>query len=875
MDHPSTPERPDHLNPAGNALRGVSEGRNATEGVPYGAAGASPTTEPPVPPAAPPPPMTPTAWLKNNGIYLLLMLAGCIALYRSGGLDFLWRALLVIFGLGMVVFIHELGHFLAAKWCDVHVQTFSIGFGPALPGCSFQKGETLYKIGILPLGGYVNMVGEGTDTEEGEDYPRSFKNKTVGQRMLIISAGVIMNVLLGAVCFISVYLFLGGVERPPAVVGRVEPGGVAWKHRVRSGMKITQIGKIHNPWFDDLKLEVALSDWGNEIPFTFKSPTTGEVLEVHLEPRKDLNDPFPVIGVAAPLSLKLYNADFKKIHETPYFYDTPAAHARVMADLSKDDKVLRATDPEHRDQLTDLPKEPGKCLLELCERMTKLGKDPLVLEVLRADGKTEKLDVPAVGFDFGDTIIATTDPDHPDSPFTIKELPPSPEQPRSGEPTRDYFEYAKRLKQLAGKPMVMQVVRDKDKSETPHNILVPPAYHWTLGVNMVMGEVVAVRDGSPAQKAGMEIPSKTGDKIIEVVMLFTDKDGKVKEQTIYSDKDDPTRLPFELAKAARERPAPSKPIKIKLTVLEYKPNLQTGKVPNPRTVEMDWDDSWDYQLEAPISLSAPMSIPQLGIAYRVQTTVTEVKADSPAAEAKIQKDDVFEQVSYRKGGAKSSAAVSWTGFFELKSKRGPDGKEVYDRWANIFWGLQHNDYHEIRVKVRRGDALLSEPVTLRATPDRTWPLADRGLFLEGEVQLQKADTVTQALTLGLDRTWATLKQMYANLRSLFSGRISTDTMGGPIELAAQTFMMASSMPALILFLGMISLNLAVVNFLPIPVLDGGHMVFLIYEKLRGKPPSETVRMIATYVGLFIILFLMVFVFWLDIKRRILPMFFKN
>src|SRR6516164_9869084 len=90
---------------------------------------------------------------------------------------------LAALGLGLVIFLHELGHFAVAKWCDVHVETFSIGFGPALPGCSFQRGETTYKIAMIPLGGYVKMVGEGADTDESDDDPRSFKNKTVGQRM--------------------------------------------------------------------------------------------------------------------------------------------------------------------------------------------------------------------------------------------------------------------------------------------------------------------------------------------------------------------------------------------------------------------------------------------------------------------------------------------------------------------------------------------------------------------------------------------------------------------------------------------------------------------------------------------------------------------
>src|SRR4029077_12308020 len=97
-----------------------------------------------------------------------------------------WVAILqVVIGLGLVVFIHEFGHFVVAKLCDVHVQAFSIGFGPALAGCRFRWGETTYLIGCFPLGGYVKMVGEGATTKEGETDPRSFKNKPVYQRMAI------------------------------------------------------------------------------------------------------------------------------------------------------------------------------------------------------------------------------------------------------------------------------------------------------------------------------------------------------------------------------------------------------------------------------------------------------------------------------------------------------------------------------------------------------------------------------------------------------------------------------------------------------------------------------------------------------------------
>src|SRR2546423_794794 len=153
--------------------------------------------------------LSPRAWLARNGTTVLLVVAAFVFIYYKFGLEGMWTIAKVALGLGAVIFVHELGHFLVAKWCDVHVQTFSIGFGPAIPGCSFQWGETTYKLALIPLGGYVKMVGQ-VDADESDDPesdadPRSYRNKTVWQRMAIISAGVIMNVILACVCFMAVY----------------------------------------------------------------------------------------------------------------------------------------------------------------------------------------------------------------------------------------------------------------------------------------------------------------------------------------------------------------------------------------------------------------------------------------------------------------------------------------------------------------------------------------------------------------------------------------------------------------------------------------------------------------------------------------------
>ena len=242
--------------------------------------------------------------------------------------------------------------------------------------------------------------------------------------------------------------------------------------------------------------------------------------------------------------------------------------------------------------------------------------------------------------------------------------------------------------------------------------------------------------------------------------------------------------------------------------------------------------------------------------------MSEVKKDSSADKAGIQKDDVLEQLAYREVTKKDS--VEWSQFFPLDSMRGPNDTAVYDRWPHFFYSLQHFDYYEVRVKCRRGDAL-QPPIEVQAEVDTTWPLEDRGLLLMQELRLQKANNMMQALTFGLDYTVISIKKMYLGLGSILRGRISAKNLGGPIKIAETTFAAAEDPFLLLLWLGMISLNLAVVNFLPIPVLDGGHMVFLIYEGLRRRRPSETVQAVATYAGLAVILSLMVFVFYNDIR----------
>src|SRR5438067_429915 len=144
--------------------------------------------------------------------------------------------ILLLLGFGFVVVWHDLGHFLAAKWAGVKVEQFAVGFGTAafswrrgmgftwgssgkkLEAMSAEEqakyGETEYRINWLPLGGYVKMLGQD-DMRPGalSNDPRSYNMKPVSKRMVIVSAGVIMNIILAMIGFMVLYLM--GFNRPP------------------------------------------------------------------------------------------------------------------------------------------------------------------------------------------------------------------------------------------------------------------------------------------------------------------------------------------------------------------------------------------------------------------------------------------------------------------------------------------------------------------------------------------------------------------------------------------------------------------------------------------------------------------------------------
>ena len=147
-------------------------------------------------------------------------------------MSMLWHTLVVAAGVGFLIFIHELGHFLVAKWVGVRVERFSLGFGPKI-FCR-KVGETEYCISAIPLGGYVKMVGQddmkvqAPDDIPEEERARSFLHKSVGKRSLIILAGPVMNVVLAVILMPLAYMngvqIPAFIEKPADIVAAIKRG---------------------------------------------------------------------------------------------------------------------------------------------------------------------------------------------------------------------------------------------------------------------------------------------------------------------------------------------------------------------------------------------------------------------------------------------------------------------------------------------------------------------------------------------------------------------------------------------------------------------------------------------------------------------------
>ena len=198
--------------------------------------------------------------------------------------------------LGVLVFVHEFGHFVAAKLCGVRVLKFSLGFGPTIGigrwKLAWTRGGTEYVIAFFPLGGFVKMLGENPDEVEGDPEVRAHPSETLGakpvwQKLTIIFAGPLMNLLLPVVVFMGT-LFVG-IPRPLPVVGTVEPGSPAAHAGLQPGDRILAIDHKPVAWWDDVE-EALRARPGQSVGLAFERDGTRHEISLALAERSGLDE---------------------------------------------------------------------------------------------------------------------------------------------------------------------------------------------------------------------------------------------------------------------------------------------------------------------------------------------------------------------------------------------------------------------------------------------------------------------------------------------------------------------------------------------------------------------------------------------------------
>lgn len=366
------------------------------------------------------------------------------------------------------------------------------------------------------------------------------------------------------------------------------------------------------------------------------------------------------------------------------------------------------------------------------------------------------------------------------------------------------------------------------------DVVLQPRPMRELGAIMRIGPIVAVRANSPAKEEGFQV----GDVIVEI-------GGK------------PVGDPLSLSQ--RHLPKDSSAEPIEFVVLRK--DSQGNEVRHTLSVIPELPrQSPSFSLAGGAS-----SIESIGVAFAVTSEVAEVVESSPAAKAGLQPGDKVKRVEFPPA-ADSKRQNEMAKRLGFKFSEPFDIDDDLKAWTYVNGRLQllPPETEVTLVFLRDGKSM-----TATMTPRDSDAFFDesRGLALHPLRETHQAADWGTAFQLGLRETYESVSTVLGTISSLLTGKVSPTNIMGPVGIVQVAGTFASEgVPTLLIFLTLLSANLAVLNFLPIPALDGGHMLFLMAEWIRGKPVDERLQIRLTVAGILCLLSLMVFATAMDVGR---------
>ncbi len=707
---------------------------------------------------------------------------------------------LVIIGFGMVIFIHELGHFLAAKWAGVRVHQFAIGFGTPIvswrKGMGFAVGSTEkkvlellrtkhseegvdctdktisdfefpdgvspteYRLNWIPFGGYVKMLGqEDLDPAAASQAPDSYTKKPVWKRMVIISAGVVMNLILAAVLFVIVYMVGRDVITPR--IGNVvanSPGANATlvagdpgntPSRLMPGDTFVNVAGEEPKSFNDVQLEVIMARRGRPISIEVERAGVSGPLTFEATPRQSKTTGMLEVGIEPVVSTRVVS---------PLMPDPVAEQEfrEAMATIG-----LVGVDPGMT--LVSVNGEPVEMLSPLTDALEN-GNGAPVRTVFRSD--------------VGNT--------------TMVEVRPEPE-----------FQVE----------LVRSASRD-ERTRVDHLLGLTPAVR--IGSVQPRAEVAGLRkDDIIVQAGGVAWPdiatliSEIGRHARSDIQLTVLRDGEY--VSLEAPVDRKGRIGFGIDLTQRDK-----------TIITRTP---------PVSAESSDNDEETMQPSAPLAATR-LELPPGSVILAVDETPVQSFAMLRAA-LRTATAQAFE--------SSTDATVTLDVRLPVGGVYGDGPTE------ERTWSLTADDVQ-----------------TLHALG---WKSPVNPIFFELDEKLLRTSNPLTAIAWGVEDTHNMMMKTYLTFVRLFQGTVKVDQLKGPVGIAhLGTLVAERGIMDLLFFLGLISVNLAVINFLPIPIADGGHFVMLLIERITGKPVSPAIQNIMALAGIAIIATVFVVVTYNDLAN---------
>ncbi len=701
---------------------------------------------------------------------------------------------LVLVGFGFLVAIHEFGHFIAAKWAGVRVDSFAVGMGPVLiafrrgVGVRFGStdptilkrtgkrtielsesdlerlnlGETEYSLRALPLGGFVRMLGQDDlDPTASSNDVRSYNRVAVWKRMIIVSGGVALNIATAIAFF--VIAFMVGVRFEAPLVGSVVPAAPAALAGVQAGDLVVAIDGNHVSTFADLQIAAAMAKPNEPLILTVDraSGETHTRIDLAVAARRDTHAGVMSIGIAPAASTELVDESdarpflFGALARAGFWNHSPdgmpAGHSWGIAEAQPS-----------RDEF-DATFRAGSLLS--VGGMTATSYDALDRAAVASSGNPLVTRWSFAGVGEADIALNCA------PTWQILE--------HTTKPALATIDYEPGLLGLS--PLV-RIGRVPESS----------AAHGALSEGDVIlraGECAGPRQMEfrveLLKHAGQTIALRVLREGVEVdAHPLVGRDGKLGVEVGFAWECPLIAQPFVVTGPTPGRTTAVAPFNL---------------MPLSRLVSVDGHSigTWTDFFRATTEFAARPETASLGPLVLVFTPPTPSARPEPAA---IEVDSALrEQLSQ----------LAW------RPMLGPE-----------------------------------------------W-------FAPAQVVLTAGGDPLKAIGMGFAETKKMVLLTYLTLDRLFRGTVGVSQLRGPVGIVhIGTRVADRGATYLLFFLAMISVNLAVINFLPIPIADGGLMVFLIYEKCRGRPPSPAFQSGAMVAGLVLVGALFAVTFYNDVMRLV-------